>query len=129
MRSWADVEAGVLDALADLAPGSNETPADLDRRLTAPGSGFYRVRRIGGQPVDEVTDAAQVDVETFAVGRDAAFTLARAAWDRLTLTPGLVGGPVRFDRITTVLAPFEAPNDNPRVTRFLATYRVTARRQ
>lgn len=127
---YPDVEAGFLDLLAVLAPGSNTTPADLDQRLARPGvAGWFRVRRVGGSD-DGITDAAQVDVDTFATTRDRAFALSRSARELLTdgpappIVPGLI-----LDRVVNVIAPFEVPNDNPRVTRYLATYRATARRQ
>jgi hypothetical protein len=129
VSSFPDVEAGFLDLLAVLAPGSNETPPDLDRRLAVAGvAGWFRVRRIGGQD-DGVTDFSQVDVDVFATSRDRAFSLARAARELLTDgPPPLVAGCI-LDRVTTVVAPVEVPNENPRVTRYLGSYRATARRQ
>ena len=130
--SFPDVEAGVLDVLAPLAPGSNETPPDLDRRLAAVGdaavAGWFRVRRIGGGD-DGVTDAAQVDVDVFATSRQRAFDLARAARELLTDGPAPSAPGCILDRVTVVVAPVEVPNENVRITRYLATYRATARRQ
>lgn len=119
---WPDVEAGLLDYLADLAPGSNSTPSDLQTRLP-----WIRVRRVGGSD-DGVTDTAQVDVEVFHSSRAKAYALASAVRERLRGRPP-EGPGFLVDRVDTVLAPFEIENPNPNVTRFYSSFRLTTRRQ
>ncbi len=117
---WPDIENVLIDYLAGLADDAGgSTPGDL--------TGTYlRVERIGGGN-DRVTDAGRVDVEAFASTRDQAFSIARAAQQRLEATPYVVGGVV-VDLVDTIIAPTWRPWSNTAVKRAGGTYTVHARR-
>jgi hypothetical protein len=120
---FADVELMVKAVLDPLSGGrvNDATPPDLESRMP-----FQRVERIGGAD-DGVTDDASVDVEAFAGTRAEAWALAED--QRQLLLDGRHGTEFGLiDHVRTVAGPSRRPWDNPKVHRFGATYRITARR-
>lgn len=129
-RRYPDVETVVQDMLAELVGGTShvgsETPSDLQARLP-----FVRVTRYGGAD-DGITDNADIDVDCYGSRRSATLRLAEQVRELLTRGSHVVssdGAQVVVDRVATILAPFQPPDDgDPAVRRFTASYSVRARR-
>lgn len=132
--AWPDVEAlvigrvlpvlvGGLDPLGehqlDAAPA---TPPDLEGRW------FVRIQVINGVD-DGLTDAAVVDVESFAPTRAEAHDLAAQARMAILALAGTTGPGGLVDTVDTVARPRWIDYRNPAVNRVAATYRVTTRLQ
>lgn len=118
---FPDIEAGLLELLADFGTCGTVVPADLDGTLP-----FVRVSRFGGGD-DRISDTGFVDIDTFAVRRADAYQLAESVRQRLISGPHVltVG---TFDVVGTNTGPHEVPWANTGVRRFTAAYQVTTRR-
>jgi len=87
---------------------------------------FHRVS-VGGGDDDTVTDSALVDIESFAPSRyNAALAAERARLAMLQLSGKTVAGSL-VDRVRTATRPVWLDYDNPKVFRYVATYRVEQR--
>lgn len=118
---FPDVEAALLELLDDLATCGTVVPSDLDSRMP-----FVKVSRFGGGD-DLISDTAFVDVDTFAVQRADAYTLAEQVRQRLISGPHVLTAGV-LDVVGTNTGPHEVPWANQGVRRFTAAYQVTTRR-
>lgn len=131
MASWMNVEARIRTSLkiklkelrgADVGVGV-ETPADLESRL------FVRISLAPGGSDDAITDSALLDVEAFAPTKLDAGTLAedvRSIMITLGGTDVAAGGQL-IDAVTTRTRPYWMDYRNPKIHRYVATYRVTSR--
>jgi hypothetical protein len=87
---------------------------------------LLQVTRFGGQDDFITLDAANIDIDAFAVGRDAARTLAEQARTAVRLhLPGYASGGAAVQSVTTISAPRWVPYDNTSLRRFVASYRIT----
>ena len=123
MPRWPDVEALAVRYLntALVVRVATNVPADVD---SLPG--FVRVSRGPGSD-DGVTDAPLVDVETFAPTQGVAATLAEDAREAMHDLAGTVVNGALVDAVTTATAPVRVAY-SPNLTRYVASYRVTLRR-
>lgn len=124
---FPDIERTLVDLLVDLVAGCDnigpKTPPGLEAVMP-----FIRVQRIGGAD-DGITDSPVVAIDTFAADRSTSLALAEAIRQRLLTGPHTVADRGTVDKTTTATAPSEVPwSTSQTVTRFAASYRVTARR-
>lgn len=118
---------GAVDGLPQ-ARVVSELPADLLGSVP-----LIRVQATAGSDVVPTLDAAIVDIEAFAVGRDATRLLAeQVRWAmRLVLPGSTVAGAEYASKafVATVEAsvPHWAPYDDTDVRRFVAMYHLTIR--
>lgn len=113
----------LCDVLAPFGSTGRLTPPDLAVQLP-----FIRVTLVGGSD-DRVTDSATVDVDVFHTSITTAMVLAAQVRQALIdQSPHVVGAAV-LDACFTVARPRWLPYGTPNVTRVVATYRVTSRRQ
>lgn len=118
------IPAALADAgFADVTAGDS-TPSNLEARAA---TGFVRVG-IVADPDDAITRRATVDVECFATTRARGYALGEAIRG-IMLSRRAVGG-MLLDRVETVSGPKRVPWDenNEKIRRFLATYRISTRR-
>jgi hypothetical protein len=122
---FADIEHATITHLSGFLSTANvstQTPADFGGRLP-----FHRVTAGPGAD-DGITERAVVDVETFAAGRASARDAAekvREAMRHMASTVPVAGALI--DNVSTVSRPQFVEYRNPRVTRFVASYRVSQR--
>lgn len=122
---WGDVELAVAAHLRARMTGvrvANEVPSNLESALPV-----VVVRVVPGGGDDRITDTAAIDVEAFAVGRDAMWALAEQARGHLLAASGIPAGGLLLDAVITTGRPGEVPYGNPAVRRAIATYEVTTR--
>jgi hypothetical protein len=118
---YALVEAVVIARLKTLG---HDAGTSTPESLTAT---FHRVTRAGGDD-DGTTDNALVDVETFSGRRHDAAQAAEDARQSLLALTGTTSAGALVDSVTTARAPGWVDYKNPSVQRYVATYRVQARR-
>lgn len=129
MERFPDIIPVVVSHLMhqlSLYPGDVATKvrADVDTR-----DAFIRVRRGPGSD-DAITDSFLVDVETFTLSsRPAeAWPLAEGARSAMHALSADVLWGVLVDSVTTASAPTEIDYGNPKVVRYVASYRVRVRK-
>ena len=120
----ADAETLVRGWLATQFPGVRvvtEVPANLADVVP-----LIQVSRFGGSDDTIVTDAANIDVDTFGATRDEARSLGGQVRSALRLhLPGYAAGGGAVQSVTTISAPRWVPYDNTNLRRFVASYRIT----
>lgn len=91
---------------------------------------FVRVSRGPGSD-DEVTDSFLVDVETFTLASQpaGAWPLAEGARQAMHDLAGRLVRDMQVDSVTTATSPTEIDYGNPKVVRYVASYRVSMRKQ
>lgn len=100
-----------------------ETPKDLATEVP-----LVQVVGIGGSDSVLTLDTATIDVDAFALTREAARDLAERARTSMRVTlPGRTVAGAFVARVETVSAPKWVPYDNTALRRFVATYRVDIR--
>ena len=126
---WPDIIPVVIVHLSNelMLPGgrvATKVPATVDTL-----DRFVRVTRGPGSD-DEVTDSFIVDVETFtlAAAPAAAWPLAEGARQAMHDLTGRLVRNVQVDTVTTATSPTEVDYGNPKVTRYVASYRVRLRK-
>lgn len=126
-RVFPDTTSVLAILLADMAGGPDHGGTEVPENLmdVLP---FQFVGRSGGADSGG-TDYVLADVDTFALTRDEAWTLAEQTREFLLNPPDgyHIVGSVLLDRVTTSVGPRQAPWLNPHVVRFSATYRVEVR--
>lgn len=129
MGRFPDVVPVVVAHLSEvlwLPPGRVATKVRADVEAL---DGFVRVARGPGSD-DEVTDSFLVDVETFTKANAAAsaWPLAEGARQAMHSLAGTVVRDVQVDSVSTSTAPTEVDYGNPKVVRYVASYRVALRK-
>lgn len=114
--TWVKTRPGVVGA-------GTVAPLDMEARLA--GGAYVRVANLGG-PDDSITDAPTVDVDVFALTRDAARDVAEDI--RASLRPRTRAGGAIIDSVRTSVSPRQLPWTNEKIKRFGATYRLGLRR-
>lgn len=100
-----------------------ETPKNLATEVP-----LVQVVGIGGSDSVLTLDTATIDVDAFALTREAARDLAERARTSMRVTlPGRTVAGAFVARVETVSAPKWVPYDNTALRRFVATYRVDIR--
>lgn len=121
---YPDVEACLVELLADLAATGTVVPSDLQSAVP-----FIRIKRTGG-PNDLVSDSPSVTIDSFVLneagGRSNAYDLAETIRQRLLDVPhrtsvGLI------DFVSTTSGPAEIPWGSE-VWRYSASYSISSRR-
>lgn len=75
----ADVVAGVIGFLRKHGvDAASKIPLDRD-------SGFVRVTRVGGQPLNQMQEQAEILIETWETSQGESFNLARRLWGLFAL--------------------------------------------
>ena len=103
-----------------------ELPANLATVVAA--TPVIQVTRFGGSDDLLVLDAANIDVDTFGLSRDAARSLGELV--RSALRFNIVGATQDggfVAAVSTINAPRWVPYDNTDLRRFVASYRITIR--
>ena len=126
---WPDVIPAVIVHLSNalgLPAGriATKVRSDVDTL-----DGFVRVSRGPGSD-DGVTDSFLVDVETFtlAAAPSAAWPLAEGARRAMHDLAGRLVRDVQVDAVVTTTSPTEIDYGNPKVVRYVASYRVGVRK-
>lgn len=123
---WPDLEKALVPFLraelngirvGTLVPGDVETLPRFVRVARGPGSD------------DWTTDSTLIDVETFTTTYADGYTLAEEVRTALHGLSGRNAGSVLIDSVRTSVAPAWVDYRNPKTTRFVASYRVTTRKQ
>lgn len=124
--SYVSAELVVRTFLAAQFPTTRvvtETPADLQDQVP-----LLRVVRFGGSDDELTLDVARVDVDAFAIGRDAARQLGEDARTALRLkAPGQTVAGGFIAAVRTESAPSWTPWDDTDLRRFTSTYAVSIR--
>lgn len=128
MSRWPDVQklaVAYLRPALDLAPGlvATKVRADVDTLAK-----FVRVARGPGSD-DSVTDSPLLDVETFTLNSADAWNLAEDARLAMHALAGKAVNGALVDSVTTATAPTEVDYGNPKVTRYVASYRLHLRKR
>lgn len=91
---------------------------------------FVRVARGPGSD-DEVTDSFLIDCETFTLSSApaTAWPLAEDARQAMHALAGMVVRNVLIDSVSTATSPTEIDYGNPKVTRYVASYRLNLRKK
>ena len=135
-RPYPSIPRAVMALLKYEMPGLIETvisswPADATQRATAPGAlPLVRVAGLGGT-TDETTKSEPIDVDVLTSTWSASDLISRQIEQVLMAYPHQVrsGGPFAYlDFVTTIVGPQEVPWGDPNVRRFIASYRISARR-
>jgi len=124
---WPDVELVVTRYLrARLGPGVrvvNELPSALETRLP-----LVCVILVDGDD-DRITDAADVDVESYAATRTAMWELAERARSAMAAAEGTWVEGMVVDSVETIARPHPVTYSNPAVRKAVSTHRLTSRAQ
>lgn len=90
---------------------------------------FVRVRRGPGSD-DEITDSFLVDVETFTLSAtpSTAWPLAEYARQAMRAMAGTSFSGALVDSVSTATSPTEVEYGNPKIIRYVASYRVRLRK-
>lgn len=128
MARWPDVQklaVAYLSTALGLAPGHVATKVRGDVDTLAK---FVRIARGPGSD-DGVTDSPLLDVEAFALNPGDAWDLAEAARQAMHALTGTAVNGALVDSVTTATAPTEVDYGNPKVTRYVASYRLHLRKR
>jgi hypothetical protein len=123
MDDFQDIEACLvlwLPTLSLVDHAGNRTPSDLEAKVV-----FARVIKLGGTD-DWITDNPTVDVDVFALSRNAARNAAEQI--RTSLRPRVRVGSAIIDSVRTSTSPRELPWSNEKIKRYSATYALGLRR-
>lgn len=122
--AWVDVEAALLDQVADLASGGTRLPLNLGDNMP-----FIHCRRVGGS--DRGWDfTARIVLTIFAPSRGTVWDLAEQIADRLLSDQhSFIQGGVAL-AVESESGNAEVPNADPATgyRQIVATYRITAQR-
>lgn|SRR5690606_22532593 len=104
-------------------------PSFLPSHESAMGTTGAHVRVIYlAGPDDKITSTGLVDIDVFAARRGVGYAVAEQVRGIMNSARSLGG--IVIDQSTTVSGPKQVPwDDNENIRRFLATYRVSTRRQ
>lgn len=123
---WPDIESALITRL--VADGHQGEVGTETYPLEGGPDRFTRLHAIGGAD-NGLTDAARVDVETFAASREVAMDMASELRQWMHKQAGRAVGGVLIDTVRTAQRPTQLPYRNPGVYRVVASYAVETRLQ
>ncbi len=124
--TYLDIEAAVMDRVADLGDVVSRTGTDIKERVAASGA-VIRVHRTGGRDLHWQV-SARLTVEVYAATRVKAWDVAEDVAVRLLTRGGFRVDSVLVDQVVSESANAEIPYTDPVLRLVQGGYRVTARR-